>query len=249
MKTKLIQILIASASIVIGLGAASINALAQPPAQAPLTDFSKLKEGDIVFIESNSKRAPAIKKLTGSNLTHCGIVFHDKQNNWIVYEGAGYPNTYRPLGEWIERESGNGNKNPIYVKRLKDREARLSSKIEALRKRAKELHDTPYDFGFAWTNKNGSGKEYIYCSELIWKAFQEKVGVELGHKHPLGDYIDNPPGGRTADEVKADFETYLNSDESKACGKGQPYERKEPAISPVEVFESPELDAVTDTSQ
>jgi hypothetical protein len=32
--------------------AASLTASAQPPAQAPLTDFSKLKDGDMVFIES-----------------------------------------------------------------------------------------------------------------------------------------------------------------------------------------------------
>src|SRR5205085_11575879 len=74
--------------------ATSLTASAQPPSQAPLTDFNKLKDGDIVFIESNSERAPAIKKLTGSNLTHCGIVFRDEHKNWTVYEGAGYPHIY-----------------------------------------------------------------------------------------------------------------------------------------------------------
>lgn len=235
------------------LHAAPQNALAQAPLQAPLTDFNKLKDGDIVFIESNSERAPAIKKLTGSNLTHCGIVFHDKQNNWIVYEGAGYPGIYKPLDEWIARESGDGKKNPIYVRRLTDKDGRLSSKIEALRARAKDLHDTSYDFGFAWENKDSSGKEYIYCSELVWKAFNEKVGVQLGHKHPLSEYIDKKLDGteRTATErkaVEADFEYYLNNKKAKDHRGGRVYDRGEQAISPAEVFNSPELDAVTDAT-
>jgi hypothetical protein len=251
MRTRLIQIITGSASAVIGLMAASINALAQSPAQRPLTDFSKLKNGDIVFIESNSERAPAIKKLTGSNLTHCGIVFRDKQNKWIVYEGAGYPGIYRELGEWIGRESGNGKKNPIYVRRLTDKDGRLSSKIETLRKKARELHDTSYDFGFAWENKDSSGKEYIYCSELVWKAFKAAIGVALEKPHALGDYITKKPDGkeRTATErtaVEADFDYYLNNKKSKDHRNGQPYQRGELAISPVEVFASTELDAVSD---
>lgn len=229
--------------------AVSLNGLAQAPSQPALTDFSRLKDGDVVFIESNSERAGAIKKLTESNLTHCGIVFHDKQNNWIVYEGAGYPGTYRPLGEWIERESGNGKKNPIYVKRLKDREARLSPKIEALRKRAKELHDTSYDFGFAWTNKDASGKEYIYCSELIWKAFKEEVDIALRTPHPISDYIKDRPD-LSADDVTGLFKKYLNDDpRSRKCRNDKDYDPKELAISPAEVFASTELDPVTDTSQ
>jgi hypothetical protein len=214
-----------------------------------------LKDGDIVFIESNSERAGAIKKLTESNLTHCGIVFHGKQDTWIVYEGAGRPvGEYSELGVWIGRESGNGEKNPIYVKRLKDREARLSPKIEALRKRAKELHDTPYDFGFAWANKDASGKEYIYCSELVWKAFKDAVGVALNKPHPLDDYITKKPDGkaRLASEqtaVEADFKFYLDNQKAKDHRNGQSYQRSELAISPAEVFASTELDPVTDTSQ
>jgi hypothetical protein len=250
MKTKLIQILILSASAVLGLVAAAINASAQPPDQAPLTNFKQLKDGDIVFIESNSERAGAIKKLTESNLTHCGIVFHGKQDTWIVYEGAGRPvGEYSELGVWIGRESGNGEKNPIYVKRLKDREARLSPKIEALRKRAKELHDTPYDFGFAWANKDASGKEYIYCSELVWKAFKEEVDIALRTPHPISDYIKDRPD-LSADDVTGLFKKCLNDDpRSRKCRNDKDYDPKELAISPAEVFASTELDPVTDTSQ
>jgi hypothetical protein len=235
--------------------AASFTASAQPPPQPPLTDFKKLKDGDIVFIESNSERAPVIKALTGSSLTHCGIVFQDKPNHWIVYEGAGRPvGEYSDLDSWIGRESGKGKKNPIYVRRLKDREARLSSKLGALQTRAKQLHDTSYDSGFAWANKDSGGKEYIYCSELVWKAFNDAVQVALNKPHPLEGYILKTPDdkARTPDDqkdVKAAFEYYLNSSDAKDHRNGQPYQSSELAISPAEVFKSTESEAVTDTSQ
>src|SRR4051794_39269938 len=64
-------------------------ACAEPPAQAPLTNYAaRLRDGDIVFIESHSERATAIKELTGSDLTHCGIVFNEN-GKWMVYEGQG----------------------------------------------------------------------------------------------------------------------------------------------------------------
>jgi hypothetical protein len=184
---------------------------AQVPQQAPLTDFTRLKDGDIVFIESNSKRAPAIKALKGSILTHCGIVFQDNGKG-IVYEGARNPGVYSELGKWTVRESGEG-KHPI-VPRLTD-QARLTAKLADLRKRAKELHDTSYDIGFAWKNRDGKGTEYIYCSELVWKAFNDAIGVELGKPHPLSDYINHPPEGRASGDIEKDFDKWLNDPESQ----------------------------------
>ena len=235
------------AQISVALLSALSSVLAQTPPQAPLTDFGELKDGDIVFIESNSVRAPAIKALTGSILTHCGIVFQEQNDKWIVFEGAGYPGTYRELGKWITEESG-GGKHPLYVRRLTNREGRLGARIPELRSRAKELHDTSYDKGFAWENKDKAGQEYIYCSELVWKAYKA-VGIELGKPHPLSDYIDHPPAGRTSADVRKDFQTNLNSTESKDRRNGQDYKPIELAISPKEVFESGELEPVIDAAK
>jgi hypothetical protein len=219
---------------------------AEPPAQPALTLFdSKLKDGDLVFIESSSVRAPAIKELTGSDLTHCGIVFKINKK-WMVYEGAGN----QPLSEiteWQQKESGEGQKHHIYARRLKNRDQALVPHLQALQESAAALHKTPYDFGFAWYNKNGDGKEYIYCSELIWKAFHDKVGVDLNTPHPLQDYYLNEPEEEDVIRIKAAFAKFLNTTASKNTREGHgEYDPAELAISPKEVFDSPLLDPVTD---
>jgi Permuted papain-like amidase enzyme, YaeF/YiiX, C92 family len=149
----------------------------------------------------------------------------------------------------LPRTRHGGEKHSLYVRLLKDRETRLTSKLPELKKRAKELHDTSYDLGFAWANKDGAGKEYIYCSELIWKAFKDAVRVELKKPHPLSDYINSPPPGRTSQDIEKDFEIYLNKPKSKERRDGQPYKRDELAISPREVFESSELEPVVDAAK
>jgi hypothetical protein len=221
------------------------NTSAEPPAQQPLTDFGKLKDGDLVFIESKSARAPAIKALTEFDLTHCGIVFNENEK-WMVYEGAGRPGSYLELADWIDHESGAGEKHALYVRRLIDRERRLAPKLKALKTKAKELHDTKYDFGFAWSNRDKSNKELIYCSELIWKAYHDVPKVDLGQPHALADYIERPPAGKSSTQVEETLNRFLNSSESKERRDGQPYKRDELAISPKEVFESAELEAVVD---
>jgi uncharacterized protein YycO len=205
--------------------------------QMPLKEFSKLKSGDLVFIRSSSDRANAIEELTKSPLTHCGIVFNEDQH-WIVYEGAGHSGDYKEVKAWQIVESTKHGEHPpallhpIYVRRYN---GSLDGKLDDLRQKAKELHDTPYDFKFAWDNYDSSGKPYIYCSELIWKTFHSVVGTDLGTPHPVKDYLNQ---GTDEDKWKAQaaFRKYL----------GDHYNPEEIAISPTEVFLSDKLKPVTD---
>jgi uncharacterized protein YycO len=205
--------------------------------QKPLKDFSKLKSGDILFIRSNSgARADSIEAITEAPLTHCGIVIKQGKST-IVYEGVGHPGDYKDVEKWQRDEStGKGTPPPvplhsIYVRRYT---GSLEGKLDALGKRAKELHDTPYDNAFAWNNHAGSGKEYIYCSELIWKAFHDAVGVDLGDPHPLKDYLEGGPAKKA--KAEAAFKMYL----------GEHYNLEEKVISPTDVFKSNKLTPVTD---
>ena len=161
--------------------------------QKPLKDFSKLQSGDILFIRSNSgPRADSIEEITKAPLTHCGIVIKEGDRA-VVYEGAGHQGNYKDVETWQRDESKKQGSPPpvplhsIYVRRYS---GSLEGKLDGLRQRAKALHDTPYDNAFAWNNHEpGSGKEYIYCSELIWKAFHDAVGADLGDPHALKDYL------------------------------------------------------------
>ena len=206
--------------------------------QKPLKDFSKLKSGDILFIRSNSgARADSIAAITKAPLTHCGIVIKEGRST-IVYEGAGKPGDYKDVEKWQKYESTKRGKRPpvplhsIYVRRYA---GSLEGKLADLARKGKELHDTPYDKAFAWNNREaGSGKEYIYCSELIWKAFHDAVGVDLGAPHPLKDYL----AGTQEEKKRAEaaFKEHL----------GPNYNLEEKVISPVDVFMSDKLVAVTD---
>ena len=215
-------------------------ALAQDEAvlgQKPLKDFSRLKSGDILFIRSNSgARGDSIAEITEAPLTHCGIVIKEGEST-IVYEGAGHAGNYKDVETWQRDESTKKGEHPpvplhsIYVRRYA---GSLEGKLDGLKKRAKELHDTPYDTAFAWNNHEpSSGKEYIYCSELIWKAFHDAVGVDLGDPHPLKDYLAGGPVKKA--KAEAAFKKYL----------GEHYNLEEKVISPTDVFKSKNLIAVT----
>lgn len=48
----------------------------------------------------------------------------------------------------------------------------------------------PYDLRFAW------GTEAIYCSELVWLAYHDALGVEVGRLGRLRDFNLNSPDAR-----------------------------------------------------
>lgn len=234
--------------------------LAQPPAtptptpRIPLTDFSKLKDGDLVFIKSSTDRADAIEKVTGSSLTHCGIIFlvgDSEPKERMVYEGAGRGiNKHLNMRDWQLKESGYDPDHPpahpilheVYARRWKDMP---TDKIGQLKDEASKLHNTPYDFGFAFENRDGNGTEYIYCSELIYKAFKKTFVIDLGNPRPLSSYYSSLDEAH-AREVRKVLDKYLNKPESKACRGGQPYNPAEMTISPKQVDESTLLQDVTD---
>lgn len=202
----------------------------------------------MLFIESTSSQAGAIKEITGSDMTHCGIVFRDGAK-WRVWEGAGR-GEYLTLERWVVEESGGTPAHPLYVRRLRDRDARLTPDVLArLRAAATKLHETKYDKGFAWENHQaGTAKEYVYCSELLWKAYAAAVEVELGTPHPLKDYYEQAGSAKESERIKAVMASILNSEPSRACRAGKAYDPDELAISPREVLESAELEAVTDAT-
>jgi cell wall-associated NlpC family hydrolase len=136
----------------------------------------QFQDGDIVMIRSYSYNANAIEAVTGSRFTHCGIIFREG-NRWIVYEGAGRQG-HLSLEKWVAFESAK-HKPHWRVLRLKDHAKRLDgTAIRDLKQTAAKLHNTRYDHGFSWDYPKGAG-ETVYCSELIWKAYQEALGIQL----------------------------------------------------------------------
>lgn len=230
---------------------ASLSCAQEVPQQKALTDFSKLKDGDLVFIESSSGRSEAIKKLSKSVLSHCGIVFLNASGKPEIYEGAGsYSDTHKPISEWQTDESTPKDQNkpdqplhPVYARRLP---GLTKEQIATLKAKATELHNTSYDKAFQFGNKDAGGKEYIYCSEFSFLVFKT-IGVELGTPRTFKSfYTVFGSDAASIKKVKDTMAKELNSTEAmkRRTPKDSEYSPDELVIAPVDVFKAKDLEPV-----
>ena len=98
-----------------------------------------------------------------------------------------------------------------------------ASEIAKLHAAARNFAGKTYDLYFEWSD------ERIYCSELVWKMYQEALGLKLGKLQKLREFDLGDP------VVKAKLrERY-----------GEQVPLDEPVISPAAVFASPLLKPVS----
>jgi uncharacterized protein YycO len=180
-------------------------------------DRSRLREGDILFQTSRSSQSLAIQLATHSRYSHMGILFLQGRR-WMVYEAV-QPVKWTPFDAWIRR----GAQRRVVVKRLRDRDRRLTPQVLGRMKAAgSRFLGKPYDLTFEWSD------DQIYCSELVWKIYKEGAGIELGSLQTLGEFDLSHPA------VQAKIrERY----------RGQP-PMDEPVISPQRIFDCPDLETV-----
>lgn len=148
-----------------GLLVASANA--ESPWQAVVA------ETDIVFSGSTVGQGEAIIAATGSEFTHCGIVF--RQDGRLMVLEAVQPVRIVTL----EKFMGSPRPTVFAVRRLKAplaREALAKARAWAAAQVGKD-----YDVRFGWAD------DRLYCSELVWKVF-EKAGVALCPPKRFRDY-------------------------------------------------------------
>ena len=105
--------------------------------------------------------------------------------------------------------------------------------VAALKLEAKKLHETCYDLGFAWNNhyvlkgdkcvytSNSADKEYVYCSELIQKAFERALNISLVTPKTIGTYH--------LDQAAIAF---LNGEKARMERGDKDYDPNEPVVSP-----------------
>ena len=137
---------------------------------------SKLHDGDIIFKQSQTSQSVALREATGSPWTHMGIVLLDR-NDLRVLEAGMNGVAYASLDSFV----GRSRERRVIVKRLRD-EGRLTSDARA-RMHASLRGDLgkDYDNLFEWSDKK------IYCSELIWRAYERGLGLSLGHVQRMRD--------------------------------------------------------------
>ena len=143
-----------------------------------------------------------------------GIIF-ENNGQFFVYEAV-QPVKLTPLKEWINR----GENDHYVIKRLKNADQVLdSSTLTKMKKIGEQFKGKPYDIYFEWSD------EKIYCSELVWKIYQQATGIEIGQLEQLSDF------DLTNDIVKAKMK--------ERYGNRIPMDEK--VISPVAMFSSDKL--------
>jgi hypothetical protein len=148
-------------------------------------DRTPLREGDLVFHESRSPQARTIREVTGSRYTHVGVVFF-RNGRWEVLEAVS-PVRYTAYDEWTARGRG----GHVAIRRLRGAD-RILDRAALVRLRAEgERHlGKPYDVRFAW------GDDAMYCSELVFKTYENALGIRIGAPQPWSDFDLSGPGAR-----------------------------------------------------
>ncbi len=141
--------------------------------------YTQLKTGDIVFQDTGGFQGAAVTKATGSNYTHCGVVF-EQDGKLFVFEAL-QPVKVTPLKKWKKRS------RIFHAMRLKDHKKLTPKAFEKGLEWGRKQLGKKYDFKFQWDN------DRLYCSELVWKIYKKATGVELSKHKTFQDYqLDHP---------------------------------------------------------
>ncbi|MDU0371274.1 YiiX family permuted papain-like enzyme [Hymenobacter endophyticus] len=174
----------------------------------------RLHNGDLIFQTSQSAQSRAIQLATHSAYSHCGILFQ-RNGQWRVFEAV-QPVSETTLAAWVARGQG----GRFVVKRLRDAETVLTTPVlQKLRAAGEQYRGKSYDLYFGWSD------ERIYCSELLWKMYQQATGREIGQLQRLREFDLSHPAVQT--KLRERY--------------GQQIPLDEKVISPVRMLGSPEL--------
>jgi hypothetical protein len=133
----------------------------------------------------------------------------------MVYEAV-QPVRLGNLNDWIQR-----NEQGKYVvkRHVKSDSLFTEEKLKEITSFYKEHLNKDYDIKFAWSDKD------MYCSELVWKLYDEVLDTKIGELQLLEQLDDSHPA------VKQKLKELF--------GNEIPW--KETVVSPQSLFEHPDL--------
>ncbi len=138
-----------------------------------------LREGDILLQHFASKLGSVIADVTDSQYSHCGMVVMQGGEPHVI-EAIG-PVRIIPAEDWFKQ----GHLHRFTQVRPRNLTREQISKV---RREAEKMLGRPYDIQYEWDEQK------IYCSELVYKAFDRALGIEVGSRQKLGDlnWISHP---------------------------------------------------------
>lgn len=182
-----------------------------------LKNNDEIKNGDIIFQTTLAGQGRAIKIVTKSDYTHCGIIYKEGEK-YFVFEAV-QPVKSTPLAEWIAR----GDNAHYVIKRLKNAGKVLNEEtLLKMKNVGEQFAGKNYDLTFEWND------DRMYCSELVYKIYKRAACVEIGELQKLKDFNLN--------------HKFVKPIVKQRYGKNIPWE--ETVISPASIFASDMLETV-----
>lgn len=183
----------------------------------PFDPQKYFRDGDLIFHKSQSSQSAALQEATGSPWTHVGILFSNA-GKWYVVEAV-EPVKLTSLQTFINR--GKNKEYRVYRHKALDIND-PSQLVDALKNEVKSYLGKSYDIFFEWDD------DLIYCSELVFKAFFDGLGVTVGQLQKFGDLkLDGPQVRKLINE--------------RLLRTGRKLNLNEPVVTPVSQLEDPNL--------
>jgi len=133
------------------------------------------KEGDLVFqaLPLDLDLVVAIEGVTKSNYSHVGVL-HKRDDEWTVIEASGPGVIYTAFDKW----KTHGRNERWAAFRLKAKQQKhIPQFLTNLHPHAGKAYDFKYELS---ENK-------LYCSELIYHAWEKTTGQKMGKLTRIGD--------------------------------------------------------------
>lgn len=127
-----------------------------------------LREGDIIFQTEVNEESKVWHNLTGSDITHCGILVKKKDGSFYVLHMQDRM-MLTSLGAFINH----GLKNKYSIGRVSNEEIKIDYKkyMNAKKDYRLRMNDNQY-----------------YNAELVYRIYKEDLGIELCTPRPIGEY-------------------------------------------------------------
>jgi hypothetical protein len=178
--------------------------------------YERLQTGDIVFQDTGGEQGAAVKAATGSNLTHCGVVFEQEGKLYVLE--AVQPVSVVTLDSFRKRS------RVFHARRLDDRTKLNAKALQKALTWGRGQIGKDYDPLFQWDD------ETLYCSELVWKIYKKSTDLELCPPKTFQSYfLDRPEVRRVI---------------AKHYGDPSKMPAKEPVVAPSDLATSPLLKEV-----
>lgn len=177
-----------------------------------------IREGDIIFQETEGPLTAALVEATETPWTHVGTIFREN-GRWVVAE-ASKKVMKTPLHDFIQHGPG----SRFVVKRVGNRSFN-AQEMRSLKAEHNEMMNKAYDAKFQWSDAK------IYCSELVYKAYDAALGIRIGRMEVMGDLRLEGPA------AQALIEKMFTS-------QGEEFNYQEPVVTPISMMQSEILENV-----